>query len=123
MEEYETLIADTAENCAELFKWKQAGRVEIYDAPRWLLSAHFGLHFGQKYRRRKPAQPKVKKLVDRTDEELIPMLGLYLVKSKENGHVQVLFTNVLLRPQSEMIICKIGETEWQPMQKEIEVEG
>jgi len=120
-EEYETLITDTAENCAEIFKWKKAGRVEIYDAPRWLLSSHFGLHFGQKYRRKNPAQPKVKKLVDRTAEEIIPLIG-HLARKKRDGLYFMITSNQVLY-QENIEIAPFGSEDWRPMQKEIEVEG
>jgi hypothetical protein len=179
-EEYQYLTTDTAENCAEIFKWKKAGRVEIYDAPRWLLSAHFGLHFGQKYRRKKPAQDvlltdeheiargilsgvvqfrvkntqtdwmtgffaehvktnlergyeyrikpgcvlppkKVKKLVDRTAEDFWPLIGIWWIRHKNTGHRGLMIKDHY-PDQSGIEIAPPGGT-WQPMQKEIEVEG
>jgi hypothetical protein len=184
MEEYEYMTADTAENCAEIFKWKQAGRVEIYDDPRWLLSAHFGLHFGQKYRRKKPAQDvlltdpeeisqgsyigaidvrvhddatwkrsfvlttqqaqnelnirhsfrvtpgktlppkKTKKLVDRTPEEFWPFIGTWWYRyTDKKTRNRYLINDSDFPFQENKEIAILGTEDWQPMQKEIEVEG
>ena len=64
---------------------------------------------------------KIKKLVDRTAEELIPLIG-YIARKKRDGLYFMITSNQVF-DQENMEIASFGSEEWQPMQKEIEVEG
>lgn len=76
---------------------------------------------GREYRRKKPAPKKAKKLVDRTEEEIIPLIGRYIVRKKKDG-LYFLVTSNQIFGQEDMEIAPIGSEEWEPMQKEIEVD-
>jgi hypothetical protein len=79
---------------------------------------------GREYRWKKPAPPKVKKLVDRTPEEFWPLIGRFWWRRKDQFNQQrLLITDSYFRKQEDFEIALLGSEEWQPMQKEIEVEG
>jgi hypothetical protein len=147
------------------------------------LSAHFGLHFGQKYRRKKPAQDvlltdpdeiargllagvvewkcsdidcfwivpctgtenqieqylesgsfrvkpghtlppkKTKKLVNREREDFWPLIGRYWAKDSAGRRYLTIDDTWHYRSiQEGWQIAPLGTEDWQPMQKEIEVE-
>jgi hypothetical protein len=75
---------------------------------------------GREYRWKKPAPPKVKKLVDRTAEELTPLIG-YIARKKRDGLYFMITSNQVF-DQENMEITPLGSEDWQPMRKEIEVE-
>jgi hypothetical protein len=76
---------------------------------------------GREYRWKKPAPPKVKKLVDRTAEELTPLIG-YIARKKRDGLYFMITSNQVF-DQENMEIAPFGSGDFLPMQKEIEVEG
>ena len=75
---------------------------------------------GREYRWKKPAPPKVKKLVDRTAEELIPLIGR-IARKKRDGLYFMITSNQVF-DQENMEIAPLGSDDFLPMQKEIEVE-
>jgi hypothetical protein len=75
---------------------------------------------GREYRWKKPAPPKVKKLVDRTAEELTPLIG-YIARKKRDGLYFMITSNQVF-DQENMEIAPLGSEDFLPMQKEIEVE-
>jgi hypothetical protein len=63
---------------------------------------------------------KTKKLIDRTAEELIPLIG-YIARKKRDGLYFMITSNQVF-DQENMEIAPLGSEDWQPMRKEIEVE-
>jgi hypothetical protein len=63
---------------------------------------------------------KVKKLVDRTAEELIPLIG-YIARKKRDWLYFMITSNHVF-DQENMEFAPLGTEDWQPMQKEIEVD-
>ncbi len=135
MEEYEYMTANTREawhtivdaifrvgceikctltKCTELcvFEfstgWARADRVEN----------------GREYRWKKPSPPKVKKLVNREQEDFWPLIGRYWAKDSADRRYLILddaWHSCAI--QDCWQIAPLGTEDWQPMQKEIEVEG
>ena len=64
---------------------------------------------------------KTKKLVDRTAEELTPLIG-YIARKKRDGLYFMITSNQVF-DQENMEIAPLGSEDWQPMRKEIEVKG
>jgi hypothetical protein len=134
MEEYEHMTANTLESwrtivdaifrgdCEmrrDLFRYKD-GELEgpvVWDRASCVEN-------GREYRWKKPAQPKVKKLVDRTPEEFWPMIGKwwYRYKDKKTRNRYLINDSDFLFQENKEIAL-LGSEDWQPMQKEIEVEG
>ena len=57
---------------------------------------------------------KIKKLVDRTAEELIPLIG-YIARKKRDGLYFMITSNQVF-DQENMEIAPLGSDDWQPMQ-------
>jgi hypothetical protein len=123
MEEYEYLTADSAENCKTIAEWIFAREAEVgqFCQSELVFCETIALVLGKAYRRRKPAPPKVKKLVDRTAEELIPLIG-YIARKKRDGLYFMITSNQVF-DQENMEIAPLGSDDFLPMQKEIEVVG
>jgi hypothetical protein len=128
-DQYETLTADSAENCKTIVGWLFSGTVDFF-APGisdvWKESAGKSLVIGWEYRRKKPAPKKTKKLVDRTREEFLQLVGRYWAKNKRVGERYIIQSDNwfhTIKPQEHWQIAPLWTEEWEPMQKEIEVEG
>ncbi len=132
MEEYEYMTANTREawrtiadaifrgDCEikrSLVRPEKDGKFAISIV--WDQATH--IENGREYRWKKPAPPKTKKLVDRTAEEIIPLIG-YVARKKRDGLYFMITSNQVF-DQENMEIAPFGSEEWKPMQKEIEVES
>jgi hypothetical protein len=122
MEEHEYLTADNAKNCKIIAEWIFAREAEVgqFCLSELVFCETIALVLGKVYRRKKPAHPKVKKLVDRTAEELIPLIG-YIARKKRDGLYFMITSNQVF-DQENMEIAPLGSEDFLPMQKEIEVE-
>ncbi len=78
---------------------------------------------GREYRWKTPAPPKVKKLVDRTPEEFWPLIGKWWAKNSDGRYLILSDSIPHGYEQNQYHIAPLGTEDWQPMQKEIEVEG
>jgi hypothetical protein len=124
MKEDEYLTADSAENCHKILDWSFSPGVEIKVGSEWY--DHFdGVRRGCKYRRKNQAPPKVKKLVDREQEDFWPLIGRYWARDKKGKRFLIQNDNWAhaVDSQENWQIAPLGTEDWQPMQKEIEVEG
>ncbi len=131
MEEYEYMTANTREAWHTIVDAIFRGDCEIkrsFVRPDkdgkfaisvvWDRASH--IENDREYRWKKPAPPKVKKLVDRTPEEFWPMIGIWWIRHKNTGHRGLLIKDHYADQDGIEIAPPGGE--WQPMQKEIEVE-
>jgi hypothetical protein len=138
--EYEYLTADTAENCKTLVDWVFAGECEIRTTS---ISREFGHKFlsvvwisadtvvrNREYRRKKPAADvlplkKVKKLIDRNQEDFWPLIGQYWARNKDGRRYIIACDhwNHAADSQANWEIAPLGTEEWGPMQKTVEVDA
>jgi hypothetical protein len=123
-DQYETLTSDSEENCKTILCWFFQGPVEVRTiGGNWIKPQAVGVGFV--YRRKKPAPKKIKKLVDRTREDFWPLIGRYWAMDPQVGkrfliHYDGLVNDICL--QKDWQIAPLGTEDWEPMQKEIEVE-
>jgi len=125
MEEYEHMTANTQEAWRTIVdaifrgdceikrnagKYNKAGEFEVSIV--WDRATH--IEHNREYRWKKPAPPKVKKLVDRTAEELIPLIG-HIARKKRDGLYFMITSNQVF-DQENMEIAPLGSDDWQPMQ-------
>jgi hypothetical protein len=125
MEEYEYMTAITLESWRTIVDAIFRGDCEI-KCTLTKCTGLFGFEFstgwaradrvenGREYRWKKPAPPKVKKLVDRTAEELIPLIG-HIARKKRDGLYFMITSNQVF-DQENMEIAPLGSEDWQPMQ-------
>ena len=135
MEEYEYMTANTLEAWRTIVDAIFRGDCEIKrsvvkpEGTRgiavsvvWDRATH--IENGREYRWKKPAPPKVKQLVDRTAEDFWPLIGRYWAKDSAGRRYLILNdTWHSCAIQECWQIAPLGTEEWQPMQKEIEVES
>ena len=136
MEEYEYMTANTLEAWRTIVDAIFSGDCEIKrsvvkpEGTRgitvsvvWDRATH--IENGREYRWKKPAPPKVKKLVDRTAEGFWPLIGRYWARDKKGKRFLIQNDNWVhaVDHQENWQIAPLGTEDWQPMQKEIEVEG
>jgi hypothetical protein len=137
MEEYECMTANTLETWHTIvdaifrgdceikrsvasLDLDKDGKFAIYVV--WDRAAH--VLNGREYRWKKPAPPKVKKLVDRTPEDMLLLIGKYVMRfTSREGGTRLILSNDVPSFQNEREIAPIGTEDWKPMQKEIEVVG
>jgi hypothetical protein len=102
-------------------KYNKAGEFEISIV--WDRATH--IENGREYRWKKPAPPKVKKLVDRTAEDFWPLIGRYWSRDSSGRRHLILNDTWHATTQSAWQIAPLGTEEWTSMQvqKELEVEG
>jgi hypothetical protein len=78
---------------------------------------------GREYRWRKLALPKVKKLVNREQKDFWPLIGRYWAKDSAGRRFLILDDTWHGSAIQECWqIAPLGTEEWQPLQKEIEVD-
>ena len=79
---------------------------------------------GREYRHKKPKPKNVKKLVNRTQEDFWPLIGRYWARDKDGRRYIMACDhwNNAADSQANWQIAPLGSEEWQPMQKEIEVD-
>lgn len=110
-----------------------AGVVECKPGTIWLHATDHDTNFiatklelGAKYRLKPGCKlpPKnTKKLVPRTAEELMKLIGKCLIRMKTTPEiVHLLIDNDYDGDQEHWEMCYIGECVWMPMMKEVEVE-
>jgi hypothetical protein len=135
MEEYEYLTANTLEAWRTIVDAIFRGDCEIKrsvvkpEGTRgiavsvvWDRATH--IENGREYRWKKPAPPKVKKLVDRTAEDFWPLIGRHWAKDSAGRRYLILNdTWHSCAIQECWQIAPLGSEDFLPMQKEIEVES
>ncbi len=135
MEEYEYMTANTREAWHTIVDAIFRGDCEIkrsFVRPDkdgkfaisvvWDRASH--IENDREYRWKKPAPPKVKKLVDRTPEDMLLLIGKYVMRfTSREGGTRLILSNDVPSFQNEREIAPIGTEDWKPMQKEIEVVG
>jgi len=134
MEEYEYLTANTLEAWRTIVDAISRGDFEIKRSlvrsekdgrfavsVVWDLATH--IENGREYRWKKPAPPKVKKLVDRAAEDFWPLIGKwwYRYKGETTRNRYLIFASDF-RSQDIKEMAPRGSESWRPMQKEIEVD-
>ena len=125
MEEYEYLTADSADNYKIIAEWIFAREAEVgqFCRDELVFCETIALVLGRVYRRKKPAPPKVKKLVDRAPEDFWPLIGKWWLRVMNGPDRRYLLTSDWVTSQSAREMAPLGTEDWQPIQKEIEVEG
>jgi hypothetical protein len=127
MEEYEHMTANTREAWRTIVDAIFRGDCEIKRSvvkPEgirgiavsvvWDRATH--IENGREYRWKKPAPPKVKKLVDRTPEEFWPLIGRYWAKDSAGRRYLILNdTWHSCAIQEGWQIAPIGTEDWEPM--------
>ncbi len=123
-DEYEKRRAITHNNFHEIAKWVIDGTALVvdHDGTKETYRETGAIILGNLYARKNPNyKKKVKKMVDLTPEEITPMIGKYIFVNKSSPGVWLITSNNFGN-QEGLYIAPIGTTDWQPMQKEIEVE-
>jgi hypothetical protein len=189
--EYETLCADSVENCKAIVDWMFSGPIYVQSQlppGDYSRSAVGEIHRGRTYRRKKPAADvlltdiddiprgiiagvvefrypkskdkknwsiacafgeewirsnlkediqyrikpghtlppkKVKKLVDRKQEDFWPLIGRYWARNKDGRRYIIACDhwNNAADSQANWQIAPLGSEEWGPMQKSVEVDA
>jgi hypothetical protein len=120
--EWEYLTADTAENCKTIGEWVFNHQAEVMQRSlsgtgtgHWIFT--IALVVGKEYRRKKPAPPKVKKLVNREQEDFWPLIGRYWARDKKGKRFLIQNDNWVhaVDFQENWQIAPLGTEEWQPM--------
>ena len=126
-DEYETLVAHNLENCKKILEWIFSGEVSMRNISDGSFTPPGSTHLfiNATYRRKKPTPPpnKVKKLVDRTPEELSNFIGVAFFRNVKRIDIFRLFIdNVFANQECYEVSLDRGKT-WQPMQKTVEVDA
>lgn len=135
MEEYEHMTANTLEAwrtiADAIFRGdceikrsvvKPEGTRGIAVSIVWDRATH--IENGREYRWKKLAPPKVKKLVDREQEDFWPLIGRYWAKDSAGRRYMIVDDTLHYRAiQEGWQIAPLGTEDFLPMQKEVEVES
>ena len=124
-DEYESICADSAENCKIIIDWIFDGHAFAKSVVTEGFSSDpvSWLEKGRVYGRKKHSAKPIKKLVNRKKEDFWPLIGKWWLRNKD-GEPRILMTSDDWShcTQENWEIAPLGTEEWQPMMKEVEVE-